>query len=135
MNSNATFDTINWGFINVMDSLIYEVYRSTGLPITIGFGYPSVDGAALGCNILSNCINDGIFSQNEVSTFPEDPEMQSLIYNAVFPVVTSRDWIKGVAIRGYNPTNENDMSSSSIAGKPAFQVIEYWFYGLRLNDQ
>jgi hypothetical protein len=135
MNSNATFDTINWGFINVMDSLIYEVYRSTGLPIIIGFGYPSVDGAVLGCNILSNCINDGIFSQNEVSSFPVDPEAQSLIYNAVFPVVTSRDWITGVAIRGYNPTYENDMSSSSISGKPAFQVIEYWFSGLRRNDQ
>lgn len=130
------FDTINWGFINVIDSLIYEVYRSTGLPIILGLGYPSVDGSALGCNLLdNNCINDGVFSQNEVSNFTPDLQEQSLIYNAIFPVLSSREWITGAAIRGYNPTPQVDERSSSIAGKPAFQVIEYWFSGLRNNSQ
>ena len=130
------FDTINWGFINVIDSLIYEVYRSTGLPITLGLGYPSVEGGALGCNLLENsCINDGIFSETEVINFAPDMQEQSLIYNAIFPVLSSREWITGVAVRGYNPTPQLDERSSSIAGKPALQVIEYWYSGLRDNNQ
>lgn len=130
------FDSINWGFINVIDSLIYEVYRSTDLPITLGLGYPSVDGGALGCNLLENgCINDGIFSETEVSNLAPDVQEQSLIYNAIFPVLTSREWITGVAVRGYNPTHQLDERSSSIAGKPALQVIEYWYSGLRDNNQ
>jgi len=130
------FDTIKSGFINVIDSLIYEVYRSTGLPITLGLGYPSVDGAALGCNLLeNNCINDGIFSENEVSNFAPDAQELSLIYNAIFPVLTSRDWITGVSIRGYDPTPIMDERSSSINGKPALQVIDFWFSGLSGNNK
>ncbi len=135
-NASASFDEINWEFINVIDSLIYEVYRSTGLPITIGLGYPSVDGAALGCDLLgTKCINDGIFSINEVGTIEPEFQEQSLIYNAIFPVLTSREWITGVSIRGYNPSNSMDQVSSSIAKKPAYQVINYWFSGLRPNGQ
>ena len=128
-------NTIKSGFINVVDSLIYEVFRSTGLPITIGLGYPSVDGAALGCKLLeNNCINDGIFSENELKSLKPDMQEQSLIYNAIFPVISSRDWITGVSIRGYLPTTEINERSSSINGKPALQVIDYWFSGLTKNQ-
>jgi hypothetical protein len=124
----SSFDAIGSGFTNVIDSLIYEVYRSTGQPITIALAYPSVTNAVQGCLLLDEkCVNDGIFLEEEVDEFPVDLSEQALIYNAILPIITSRPWITGISIRGYDPTIISLDGSSSIAGKPTLDIIEYWF--------
>ena len=127
----SSFDAIATGFTNVIDSLIYEVNRSTGQPITIALAYPSVTNAAQGCLLLSEkCTNDGIFQMDDVAELPIDVHEQALVYNAILPIITSRPWITGISIRGYDPTTISLDGSSSLAGKPALDVIEYWFTGL-----
>ena len=37
------FEEIANGFTNIVDQYIYEIYRSTELPLFIGLGYPSAD--------------------------------------------------------------------------------------------
>ncbi len=122
------FDEIQSGFIELIDREIYEAYRSTGKPITLGFGYPAVEMGASGCALFGeSCFNDGLFNANRLSAFTTDFDQQSLIYNAIFPVVASRDWISNVSIRGYEPVVSVHTASSSIGSKPSADVIRYWY--------
>lgn len=132
LGDEPTFEMIQAGFIEVIDSQIYEVYRSTQKPITLALAYPAVEFAASGCALLSeSCYNDGLFRASEVSPYAISFSEQALIYNAVMPVIASRDWITGTSIRGYEPSIVIHDGASSIAGKPAFDVIQYWFNGIK----
>ena len=129
--SDPTFEQIAYGFSQTIDNLIYEIYRSTLKPITIALAYPSAEGSSRGCRLIdSGCNNDGLFLSEELADFEVDVEQQSLIYNAILPVAASRNWITGIATVGYVPLGGLNDPSSSIAGKPTQDVIEYWFTGL-----
>ena len=132
LGDEPTFEMIQAGFVDVIDNQIYEVYRSTLKPITLALAYPAVEFAASGCALLSeSCYNDGIFRTKEISPYANSFSEQALIYNAVMPVIASRDWITGTSIRGYEPTIVVHDGASSIAGKPAFDVVQYWFNGMK----
>jgi len=127
-DNNPSFDEIAAGFNDVIDNLIYEVYRSTGKPLTIALAYPSLEGAAQGCSLLNeHCYNDGLFLHDEADDDILDLEEQARIYEAVLPIVASRTWISGTSIRGYEPTVIIHDHTSSIAGKPAAEIVADWF--------
>jgi len=129
---SASFDQITYGFTRAIDNLLYEVYRSTLKPVTLAFGYPSVDGAARGCQLINkDCNNDGLFNKMEVSGQTPNLVEQAEIYNAILPIAASREWITGISIRGYIPGGTSDDLSSSISGKPSKDVIQHWYTGLK----
>lgn len=132
LGDHPTFDMIQSGFTSVIDSQIYEIYRSTGKPLIIALAYPSVETSASGCILVSEaCYNDGLFRASELTPYMIHMADQSLVYNAILPVIASREWITGVSIRGYDPTVIIQDGTSSIAGKPAQDVIEYWFASMK----
>ncbi|MBW6465062.1 MAG: hypothetical protein K0B06_00980 [Brevefilum sp.] len=132
LGDHPSFEMVQAGFIDVIDSQIYEIYRSTLKPITLALGYPSVENAASGCALLgASCYNDGLFRSSELTPYAIDFEEQALIYNAVMPIIASREWITAVSIRGYEPIVTVQTGSSSIAAKPAFDVIQYWFTNMK----
>jgi hypothetical protein len=132
LGDHPSFDLVQAGFVNVIDSQIYEIYRSTLKPITLALGYPASENAASGCALLgASCYNDGLFHSSEITPFAVDVEEQALIYNAVMPIIASREWITAVSIRGYEPIVAMQTGSSSIATKPAFDVIQYWFTNMK----
>jgi hypothetical protein len=130
--TDATFDEIAYGFTITLDNIIYEVYRSTMKPITIALAYPSVNGSLQGCLLIDeDCNNDGLFLQAEVADYTQDNDEQAQIYNAILHVALSREWITGISIRGYQPAGIAQDLSSSISSKPAQDVIEYWYTGIK----
>jgi hypothetical protein len=132
LGDHPSFETVQAGFVDVIDSQIYEIYRSTLKPITLALGYPAVENAASGCALLgASCYNDGLFRSAEITPYAVDFEEQALIYNAVMPIIASREWITAVSIRGYEPILAVQNGSSSIASKPAFDVIQYWFTNMK----
>ncbi len=134
IDTNPSFNEIAYGFTSIVDNLIYEVYRSTGKPLTIALAYPAMDGAAQGRALLGDpCYNDGLFLHDEVDGFALDLGEQALVYEAVLPIVASRPWISGTSIRGYEPTGIIHDQTSSIAGKPASEIIVDWFQ--RINSE
>ncbi len=129
---HPSFEMIQSGFTGVIDNHIYEVFRSTQKPITLALAYPSVETSANGCFMLNEaCYNDGLFLTNDIKPYAVDLQEQSLVYNAIFPIIASRDWITGISIRGYNPIVTIHDGSSSIAGKPAFDVVQYWYTNMK----
>jgi len=56
-----------------------------------------------------------------------DLQEQVDIYNALFSAINDRDDVAGIVVRGmYFPAPLQD-PSSSVYGKPAWDVLWYWF--------
>jgi hypothetical protein len=60
-----------------------------------------------------------------------DLQGQAVQYNALMNVVNQRSWIEGFVTRGYYPPTVLQDESASVHGKPASQVLTYWFDNLR----
>lgn len=132
LGDDPSFEMIQSGFTEIIDNEIYEVYRSTGMPITLALAYPAVEIAASGCALLNEtCYNDGLFRTSEILPYALSFSEQALIYNAVMPIIASRDWITGISTRGYEPVVIVHDGASSIAGKPAYDILQYWFTNMK----
>ena len=130
-SENPTLDELSYNFQVIVNSQVYDVYESTQKPIIIGLAYPSVTGAFSGCSLLDyDCSNDGIFITEEIAEFSLNLDEQVSIYNVTLPILANQEWINGIAIRGYDPTIIKLDGTSSITGKPAFDLVWYWFSGL-----
>jgi Glycoside Hydrolase Family 113 len=65
--------------------------------------------------------------------YPSGTDLQSQVdqYTALLNVVNQRSWIEGFVTRGYYPPTVLQDESASVHGKPAGQVLAYWFDKLR----
>jgi hypothetical protein len=52
---------------------------------------------------------------------------QTSLYNAVLLAVNQRKWIDGVFSRGYYPPAQAQDFTPSVNGKPAGDVLWYWY--------
>lgn len=91
-------------------------------PVIIGINYPSSANAFNGCtDQLGNCINN--WGSGSV-----DFDIQSRIYNAAVISAAKEAWISGFISRGYQPIAIVDDGSASIDGKPAMDVLWFWYH-------
>jgi hypothetical protein len=64
---------------------------------------------------------------SDIPAIKVDLHEQVDVYNAIFSVVNTRNWINGVVSRRfYLPVALQD-KSASLNGKPALDVLWYWF--------
>jgi hypothetical protein len=56
-----------------------------------------------------------------------DLQQQADIYDAVFNAVNARSWVGGLVSRGYFAPAALQDKSASIHGKPAADLLWYWF--------
>lgn len=127
-NPSPSTEEIALNFTYLIDNHIYEVYRSTMKPIILAFAYPSVEGAAQGCNLVTRgCFEDGLLLPEEIEGLTTDQQEQALIYATVLPIVASRDWIRGTSIRGFEPAVSTQEGSTSIGSKLAMSLISEWY--------
>ncbi len=54
-------------------------------------------------------------------------EEQAYVYNAALTAINQRSWIAGFISHGYYPPAELKDLSSSVRGKPAGDVLLYWY--------
>jgi hypothetical protein len=128
-------DLIASSFWELLNTQVYPLCEKTEKPIFLGLGYPSVTEGVLGCLMVDEaCSNDGLFLPSETSSSSIDLDLQVAIYNILLPIVADQDWVAGMSIRGYNPVVTVMDGSSSIAGKPARDVIWYWFAGFNSTE-
>jgi hypothetical protein len=131
MTPQPTSEEITTAFTELVDTTLYETYQFYGKPVYLAFGYPSAVGSAQGCFLVSeSCRNDARFESHEMTNMEADFNAQLDIYNTIFPILTSRDWISGVSIKGFEPTKVVIDNTSTLWGKPAMDVIWYWYSGL-----
>ena len=114
----------------IVDGDLLKLRDRFDLPFILGISYPSAKGAASGCVRSSeSCLPSIVFSQGglEIPAVETDPRLQAQIYNAVLDVVSKNEWLKGVFSAGYYPPVALEDQSISIHGKPAADVLWFWF--------
>jgi hypothetical protein len=102
-----------------------------GKPLVLSVEYLSLDGGATGCAAMA----DGSCRPPQAFGAGADPEPdlsvdlaeQSDALNAVILAAYARDQVQGFYGRGYYPPVALLDKSSSVNGKPAGQMLGYWF--------
>jgi hypothetical protein len=99
--------------------------------IIVSLAYPSADGVLTGC--LADPIEECLPPAELKYPAPDYPLLeldlveQAKAYDAVLAAINQTDWIDGVISMGYYPPAILHDKSTSVHGKPAEDVLAYWF--------
>ncbi|MBV6392420.1 MAG: hypothetical protein KPEEDBHJ_01642 [Anaerolineales bacterium] len=100
-------------------------------PVIIAAAYPSAAGAAGGCisNGAGGCLDYNALSRPnaDISAASLSLQTQADIYEALLIAINARSWISGFVSRGYFMPVALQDKSASINGKPAANVLWYWY--------
>jgi hypothetical protein len=118
-----------------LDEEIKTFQEQIGKPVTLGISYPSADGAATGClpdplDISGEgCLDPGLLARPnaDIPSLAVDLEEQARAYSALLVALNERDWISGYISRGFYPPAALQDKSASVHGKPAADLLAYWF--------
>lgn len=117
-------------FSRMFDEDIQPLADQTGKPVIIGIDYPSAEGGAGACiQLTEQCLPFEFLDQPSMvsDAVPTDLQVQMDIYNAALNAVLDSDWVAGFISRGYFFPAALQDSSSSTHGKPASDVLWYWY--------
>jgi len=116
---------------SILDNGVITFHAIYNKPLILAVAYPAVDGSATACLPDPNgtCLSVNALSQPN----PDMPDLQlnlaaqADVYQALLAAVNQRDWIGGFVSRGYYPPAVLRDKSISVHGKPAQDVLAYWF--------
>jgi hypothetical protein len=115
----------------LLDNNIAPIQTQVNKPFVVGLSYPSSTYSATGCipSGSGSCLYWTALSRPnaDISSVSLDLQQQVDIYEAVFNAVNARSWVAGVVSRGYFAPAALQDKSASIHGKPAADLIWYWF--------
>jgi hypothetical protein len=120
--SSATVNDLMGIISSDLESGLYPTLKNFGKSVILGINYPSSVNAFAGCtDTLGSCLNDWGIQQIDLN-------VQSQIYNAAVIVAGKIPWISGFISRNYDPVVALQDQSASINGKPAFDVLWFWYH-------
>jgi len=108
-------------------------------PLIIALAYPSASGAASGClpaPVPQTQVSDGkggcldwtaLSQPNNPGSVSLDLQAQADIYEVMLNAINTRPWVEGIVTRGYYPPAMLQDKSASVHGKPAADLLWYWF--------
>jgi hypothetical protein len=105
----------------LLDTDVQPFQSSLKKPVILAVAYPSADNAASASLPLSSLFQPG------GSQGPVNFQVQADIYQALLMAVNERPWLGGFVSRGYYPPVVLMDASASIHGKPAADVLWYWY--------
>ncbi|HWQ03906.1 MAG TPA: hypothetical protein VN452_00975 [Longilinea sp.] len=117
-------------FGRLMDEQLAPFQTESGKPLILALSFASASGAAKQCvSINGNCLPNIALSQPylELQSIPVNLQAQVDLYNAALGAINNRDWISGVIVKGFYPPVALQDASISTNGKPAMDVLWYWF--------
>jgi hypothetical protein len=115
----------------LLDNEISPLPSLINKPIILAIAYPSATGSASGClaDGKGGCLDWTALSRplSDTGTVSVDLQTQADIYEAILTAVNARPWISGIISRGYYPPAALQDKSASVHGKPAADILWYWF--------
>jgi hypothetical protein len=115
----------------LLDNEVSPLPSLINKPILLAIAYPSASGAASGCiaDGKGSCFDLSALSRpnSDIGSVSLDLQGQADIYEAIFTAVNARPWIGGIVSRGYYPPAALQDKSTSIHGKPAADILWYWY--------
>lgn len=118
-------------YMNYLDEVVYKLFESTSKPVYLEIEFPSAVGAESGCVTFGDdCIDFDLLNITGIelrSTIQEDLLLQAELYQAALTAINDTNWVKGVISNGFNGVVALQDVTSSVRGKPAADVLWYWF--------
>ncbi len=114
----------------LLDNEVSPLGSVLSKPVIIAIAYPSAGGAATGClsNGSGGCLDWTALNQpNNPGSVQLDLQGQADIYEAMLNAINTRSWVAGIVSRGYYPPAMLQDKSASVHGKPAADLLWYWF--------
>lgn len=127
-------DDLNKEAGRIFDNGLIPLLGRYKKPLILSVYYPSAVGAANGClpSADGGCVDPRLLDQPN----PDNPSVQLNfqeqidLYSAVLSVVNQRSWVNGFISGGYYPPVILRDKSASVHGKPAEELLAYWFTNL-----
>lgn len=133
VQTDASEETLQAEAGRLLDNFVQPFSLNVQKPIVLAMGYPSADGAMTGClpGPEGGCLPFEALSQPNpnLASITLDLAEQAEIYQAMLAAVNERPWITGVISRGYYVPVALGDTSLSVHGKPAEDVLQFWFQG------
>jgi len=105
----------------LLDSDIQPFQASLQKPLILAVAYPSADAAAQTSFSSAELVSPG------VKGAAVNLSAQADLYQALLMAVNERSWISGLVSRAYYPPAVLQDASASVHGKPAADLLWYWF--------
>jgi hypothetical protein len=118
---SASVDEMRLTAGTLLDSVIQPFQVSLNKPVIIAAAYPSADGAATAGIPTQTALQPG-HTQAAVNL-----QTQADIYQALLAAINERPWVSGFVSRGYFPPAVLHDASASVHGKPAADILWYWY--------
>jgi hypothetical protein len=129
-----THDELAQAAAALLDNGVGPLQSLVAKPVYLAFAYPSASGATMNCipNNSASCLTwKGLDQPNlDLPEVALNLQLQADIYEALFAAVNTRPWVSGIVVRGYYPPTLLQDKSASIHGKPAGDVLWYWYQRL-----
>ena len=108
-----------------------NLFETTSKPVYLDFEFPSAIGAESGCvSFGEECLDFDLLNlagPELRSTIPVDLSVQVDLYQAALTAINDTPWVQGVVSNGFYDIVALQDASSSVRGKPAADVLWYWF--------
>lgn len=115
----------------LLDQNVAPVQIQVNKPFIIGLSYPSASNSSTGCimNGSGGCLDWTALNRpnSDIAAVNLDLQQQADIYEAIFNALNNRTWVSGLVSRGYFAPAELQDKSASVHGKPADDLLWYWF--------
>ncbi len=114
----------------LLDNEVSPLPSLIGKPVILAIAYPSASGAETGClsDGRGGCLEWTALNQpNDPGTVTADLQGQEDLYEAMLNAINTRAWVGGIVSRGYFPPAMLQDKSASVHGKPASDLLWYWF--------
>jgi hypothetical protein len=129
--TELTPDAMQTEAYRLLDSVLLTERALQGRPLVLSVEYLSINGGATGCapSPDGSCRSSSEFDSGAVV----DPDLsvdlaeQSAAINAVLLAAYGRDSIHGFYVDGFHPAVALQDKSTSVRGKPAQQMLGYWY--------
>lgn len=133
-NPGASVEDLTASAGAILDDARESLGESASKPVILAVEYASASGSASSCILESeqDCVPQEKLARpnDDLPGVILDLQEQVDIYNALFAATNTRGWITGFVSRGYYYPAALQDKSASVHGKPAQDVIWYWFPGL-----
>ncbi|RME88307.1 MAG: hypothetical protein D6770_07350 [Anaerolineae bacterium] len=115
----------------LLDEEIGPFRATVEKPLFLALAVPSARGAATAClpDGEGGCLHWMALSRPnpDIPSIALDLQAQMDVYEAILLAVNERPWVGGVVSRGYYPPALLQDKSASVHGKPAADLLWYWF--------
>ncbi|HJS17289.1 MAG TPA: carboxypeptidase regulatory-like domain-containing protein [Anaerolineales bacterium] len=115
----------------LLDENVAPIQLQVNKPFIIALSYPSSTDSATGCipDGSGGCYDWTALNRprDDLTTVNLDIQQQVDIYEALFNAVNARSWVSGFVSRGYFAPVALQDKAASVHGKPAADLLWYWY--------